>query len=117
MRFERALTRYRDHLVGTRGCFVLRPRREFSLPSVASVDLYIHIPFCRSLCPYCPYNRVRYDRDAADAYLKAVTHEIDRYGEDLGAVEIGSVYIGGGTPTTMLNGLETILDKIRYPPI
>jgi coproporphyrinogen III oxidase-like Fe-S oxidoreductase len=103
----------RDHLVGEKGVYQFEPTRTVDLPPINRVDLYLHIPFCRNLCPYCPYNRVRYDETLAAAYLAAVLTEIDLYHEQLGQIEIGSVYIGGGTPTTMLDELALILVHLR----
>ena len=103
----------RDLLVGERGRFVFEPRGTVQLPDIASADVYIHIPFCHSLCPYCPYNRVLFDRAQASDYLRALHCEIDRYAEVLGDIEIGSVYIGGGTPTTVIDDLGQLIEHIR----
>ena len=103
----------RDYLVGENGVYRFDPTRSIDLPAVHRVDIYLHIPFCRNLCPYCPYNRIRYDKTLAATYLAAVLAEIDLYHERLGNVEIGSVYIGGGTPTTMLDQLVPILMHLR----
>ena len=37
-----------------------------------SAALYVHIPFCRSLCPYCPYNKIRYEPTLAARYRHAL---------------------------------------------
>ena len=110
MRPTRAI---RDLLVGERGRFVFEPRGTVRLPDIASADIYIHIPFCRSLCPYCPYNRVLYDAAQAGDYLRALHCEIDRYAENLGNIEIGSIYIGGGTPTTVIDTLAHLVAHLR----
>lgn len=41
--------------------------------------LYIHIPFCRSLCDFCPYCKVVYRENLAKAYVAALKKEIDYY--------------------------------------
>lgn len=107
------LREIRDHLVGEGGCYVFEPQRSVDLPAVARIDLYLHVPFCRSLCPYCPYNRILYDKAQIAPYLAAVLAEIDTYHALLGQVEIGSVYIGGGTPTTMLDEMGRIFEHLR----
>lgn len=91
--------------------------KAFSLPphfqDVESFGLYLHIPFCRQICPYCPYNKELYRPAVAERYTNAVLCEIDRYGAIAGRRPVTSFYIGGGTPTTMLHsGLATILEKI-----
>jgi oxygen-independent coproporphyrinogen-3 oxidase len=107
------LREIRDHLVGESGCYVFEPQRSVDLPAVNRIDLYLHIPFCRSLCPYCPYNRILYDKAHIEPYLSAVLAEIDAYHALLGRIEIGSVYIGGGTPTTMLDEMGQIFEHLR----
>lgn len=83
------------------------------LRDVDELGLYLHIPFCRQICPYCPYNKERYDRELARRYTDAVVREIDLYAELLDGRPVTSLYIGGGTPTTMLNdGIETIISHI-----
>ena len=103
----------RDFLIREPRRFVFEPPRSLELPQVSSADLYIHVPFCKSLCPYCPYNRVLYDAARVPPYIKAMHAEIDRYFSLLGAVEVDSIYIGGGTPTTILDELGPILEHIR----
>jgi oxygen-independent coproporphyrinogen-3 oxidase len=75
--------------------------------------LYIQIPFCKDLCPYCPYNRIKYDRKTAQEYTKALLEEIDEYYKIFGKIEISSIYIGGGTPTNLIDELGLILKTIR----
>ena len=113
MKLDLPLAHVRDRVIGEKGRFVFEPRRLLQLPKISRADAYIHIPFCRSLCPYCPYNRIRYEKRRADAYLEALLSEIDAYGDALGRIDLGSVYIGGGTPTTMLHDLGRILDRLK----
>lgn len=56
--------------------------------------LYIHIPFCASKCPYCDFYSVKYEKNAAQAYVKRLCKEFGKY---CGA-GFDTVYIGGGTP-------------------
>jgi len=75
--------------------------------------LYLHIPFCRQICPYCPYNKEIYHPEVATRYTNAVKKEIDIYSGLVGDRPVTSFYIGGGTPTTMLHsGLEEILEHV-----
>ncbi|MCL5808715.1 MAG: coproporphyrinogen III oxidase family protein [Deltaproteobacteria bacterium] len=66
--------------------------------------LYIHIPFCERLCPYCSFNRVTFMEDPCRAYFRALRKEITLYRE-LG-YDFGAIYIGGGTPTVLIDELE-----------
>ena len=80
---------------------------------IDQVGLYLHIPFCRQICPYCPYNKELYCSEVAERYTKAVAKEVDIYSELIGSKPVTSFYIGSGTPTTMLySGLDKILDHI-----
>jgi menaquinone C8-methyltransferase len=73
--------------------------------------LYLHVPFCRTICPFCPYNKVRHRPDLAAAYFEALGRELSAYL----AVESGpfpSLYVGGGTPTLCLAELQPVLERI-----
>lgn len=59
-----------------------------------SNGLYIHIPFCRSKCPYCDFYSVKYSRDKAEEYTERLCDEIRKY---TGAFD--TIYFGGGTPS------------------
>ena len=37
-----------------------------------NLGLYVHIPFCRSICNFCPYCKVRYSKDLCDRYIDAL---------------------------------------------
>jgi coproporphyrinogen III oxidase-like Fe-S oxidoreductase len=86
---------------------------ERKFQDISEFGLYLHIPFCRQICPYCPYNKEIYQADTAEMYTRAVKKEINFYSGLVGNKPVTSFYIGGGTPTTMLNsGLGDILDHI-----
>ena len=61
-------------------------------------SVYIHIPFCKSICAYCDFCKVLYKQEWVVNYLQALKAEIkDRYmGE-----KIKTIYIGGGTPSCL----------------
>jgi oxygen-independent coproporphyrinogen-3 oxidase len=89
------------------------PLLESKFQDIDEFGLYLHIPFCRQICPYCPYNKEIYQPEVAERYTKAVMEEIDIYSEMVGNRPVVSFYIGGGTPTTMLySGLDKILEHI-----
>jgi coproporphyrinogen III oxidase-like Fe-S oxidoreductase len=86
---------------------------ERKFQDISEFGLYLHIPFCRQICPYCPYNKEIYHPEAAEMYTRAVKKEIDFYSGLFGDKPVTSFYIGGGTPTTMLhNGLGNILEHV-----
>ena len=45
-----------------------------------NLGLYVHIPFCRSICNFCPYCKVRYSKDLCDRYIDALLREIHAVG-------------------------------------
>ncbi len=63
------------------------------------MSLYIHIPFCTRLCPYCHFYRVPETPDWK-AYLDAVTRELEAL-EGSAAGSAYTLYAGGGTPTEL----------------
>ncbi len=80
---------------------------------IRETGIYLHIPFCTRICPYCPYNKEIFREEACLKYVNAVIKEIDSYIPFLKKTPVTSFYIGGGTPTTMLNkGIETIINHI-----
>ncbi len=60
--------------------------------------VYIHIPFCKSICSYCDFCKMFYDKNIANTYLDNLKKEIEEYYED---EEINTLYIGGGTPSSL----------------
>lgn len=62
--------------------------------------LYIHVPFCRSLCHYCGCNTfITRSKTIADNYLDNINREWALYRERLGRLQVDEIHIGGGTPT------------------
>ena len=64
-----------------------------------SYMLYVHIPFCEELCPYCSFVRVKFEPSLACRYFDALEKEIGLYLE--AGYCFDSIHIGGGTPTVM----------------
>ena len=73
--------------------------------------LYVHIPFCQELCPYCSFVKIKMDTSIANDYFNALKKEIQIY-QNLG-YSFDSVYIGGGTPTIMPEKLSELIEFIK----
>jgi oxygen-independent coproporphyrinogen-3 oxidase len=73
--------------------------------------LYLHVPFCASICPFCPYNKVLYRGTLAADYLGRLGSELTPYESQFEAWP--SLYVGGGTPTLCLDGLEPLLARLE----
>lgn len=74
-------------------------------------SLYIHIPFCQDICAYCDFCKVFYQKKQVDDYLAVLKKEL----ESLDIKEpLKTIYLGGGTPTSLNdNQLEWLMDIIR----
>lgn len=88
---------------------------ETKLPSAPDATqaymLYVHIPFCERLCPYCSFNRFPFEEARARAYFRALKTEM-RMLVDLG-YDFKAMYIGGGTPTVLIDELCLLIDEAR----
>ncbi len=73
--------------------------------------LYMHVPFCERLCPYCSFNRFPFQEGKARTYFENMRKEMLML-KDLG-YDFESLYVGGGTPTIMLDELCDTIDLAR----
>ncbi len=79
-----------------------------------NLGLYIHIPFCKSICNFCPYCKVQYEKTLCDRYLDALIQEIQRVGgQNAGKMQVTSLYFGGGTPALVADRLQEIIETCR----
>jgi oxygen-independent coproporphyrinogen-3 oxidase len=72
--------------------------------------LYLHVPFCRSICPYCPYNKVLYRAEVMPRYFDALREELRLY--EAPRQQFTSLYVGGGTPSLCLGELAPVLQGL-----
>lgn len=92
-----------------------------SLPDLAAptepdgpFGVYVHIPFCRHICPYCDFNTYAGLEQLAPTYVDALCQEIDRWAGDFAGREAVSVFLGGGTPSLLESDqIQRILDACR----
>jgi len=66
-------------------------------------SLYVGIPFCPSICLYCSFSSSPYEKwkNVVDPYLDACCRELDFISQAMDGYTLDTVYIGGGTPTTL----------------
>lgn len=81
-------------------------------------SLYVHVPFCRTLCGYCDFYSIVYRPELADRLVAALLAELDRWRPRIeGRIE--TIFVGGGTPTTLppelLGRLLGTLFELRDP--
>lgn len=89
------------------------PAPSWAPPRLVRTSLYLHVPFCRQACPYCPYTKVAYRDALVGPFTRAALAEVDWWADAVGPSEVGSIYIGGGTPTLAMGAVAAILDRIR----
>ncbi len=73
--------------------------------------LYLHIPFCKSLCPFCSFHRVMHDHATAGRYFDALRREIDLVSGR--GYRFDEIYVGGGTPTIEAIELGRTIQQVR----
>lgn len=103
----------RRHLVGPQQRWIFeQPPEDWSPPPVERTSFYLHVPFCRHFCPYCPYTKFPYRESQVEPYTTAAMAEVNWWADAIGPAEITSIYIGGGTPTLCLDSVAKILAQI-----
>lgn len=79
-----------------------------------NLGLYVHIPFCKSICNFCPYCKVRYSAELCDRYIDALIKEIHIVGsQHTGRKKVTSLYFGGGTPALAAHRIKEIVDALN----
>lgn len=79
-------------------------------PHTTAAGLYIHIPFCKSKCPYCDFYSIKYDEAVAKTYIDRLKKEFEKYK----GAEFDTVYFGGGTPSILpTEMISQIMDSIN----
>lgn len=79
------------------------------------MQLYLHIPFCKSKCAYCDFNSYAcHDQAVILRYLTALNQEITLAGKRFADAKIDTVYIGGGTPSALdERKIESVLTSLE----
>jgi oxygen-independent coproporphyrinogen-3 oxidase len=82
---------------------VLQQRQSGRVGQQSPLSLYVHIPFCESLCYYCACNKIiTKHKDRAATYLRYITKEVILHSQHLGLGQpVSQLHLGGGTPTFM----------------
>ena len=94
----------------------LAHRRHSGASNGSPLSLYIHIPFCESLCYYCACNKIITKRhERAEPYLRYLSREIDLHTAQMGLDQpVSQLHLGGGTPTFLDDRqLAELMDMLR----
>jgi len=77
----------------------------------APAGLYVHVPFCRTKCPYCDFTS-EVDSALQDRFVEAALREADHYAPGRGSFD--TLYLGGGTPSVLSpDELASLMDGLR----
>ena len=94
----------------------LQQRRQSAVGKSLPLSIYVHIPFCESLCYYCACNKIiTKHHDRADVYLRYLSREIDLHTAHCGVGQtVSQIHFGGGTPTFLSDdGLRELMGMLR----
>ncbi len=89
--------------------------KAISLAPIETVSVYVHIPYCRSICSYCDFFRTKTTDPEHDfpPLLKRIIEEASYYRQQIPQAKIRSIYIGGGTPSSIpLHQLQQFLPQL-----
>lgn len=91
-------------------------RGEPSLGGCREIDIFLDIPFCNTICGFCPFNVYPYAGADVDAYVRGLAREIDVLTRlhDFSKVKVRTAWIGGGTPSMLDDPtLDSLLQLLR----
>ncbi|MDO4792600.1 MAG: radical SAM protein [Filifactor alocis] len=97
--------------------FVFTNEYDDSLPfeDCSSLGLYVHIPFCRSICAFCPYCKQVYDEALCKTYIEALLKEIRMVAGGMKEKKkVTSLYFGGGSPALIADRLGEIIELLKH---
>jgi oxygen-independent coproporphyrinogen III oxidase len=76
--------------------------------------LYVHIPFCPKICPYCSFYKEASDRNKTQLFLDSLLVELDRRLNETFGFRLETIFFGGGTPSALsVKQLEFLLSGLR----
>ncbi|MBR3988597.1 MAG: radical SAM protein [Clostridia bacterium] len=85
-----------------------------SYEDAENLGLYVHIPFCKSICNFCPYCKTVYSKEMCNKYIDALIREIHMVGKMQSSKKtVTSLYFGGGTPALAKDRIKEIIDALN----
>ena len=99
------------HSLNLQDAVALDELQQLIVPDKPIETLYIHIPFCHTLCRYCSFHKIKFNEPVAREYFKALRQEIRQVLAK--GVRFNRVYIGGGTTTILEDELIKTIELIK----
>jgi oxygen-independent coproporphyrinogen III oxidase len=90
--------------------------RLFDAPAQADDEfgVYIHVPFCSHICPYCDFNTYAGQSARIPAYVEAIQRDAEHWGKQFAGRLASSIFFGGGTPSLLAPiQVKSILDTCQ----
>ncbi len=88
--------------------------RQLPFAECDGLGLYVHIPFCKNICNFCPYCKVKFSSDLCDRYIDSLIKEIHLVGSQYtGKKRVTSLYFGGGTPALAAGRIHEIIEAVK----
>lgn len=109
--FERIFERILKHEFAGSMNFDSAARLHLPRAPEQACQLYIHVPFCETLCPFCTFHRVPHRDHNAQPYFEALREELRFYHRR--GFRFSDIYVGGGTPTVAPDELTRTLELAR----
>jgi len=81
---------------------------DFSSPNLG---IYIHVPFCTTLCPFCPYYKEKYAPHLAEVYIDGLLKEINLRKPEA-KLPIAGLYAGGGSPALLIDKFPAVFAEL-----
>jgi oxygen-independent coproporphyrinogen-3 oxidase len=86
---------------------------DFGLPN-KNLSLYIHIPFCELICPYCDFNKYSNVDYLIEGFVESLLNEIEIRSGEYTEYDINSIFFGGGTPSYLDEAsFSKIVEKVK----
>lgn len=94
--------------------FTNNVRESLDVDDCDNMGLYIHVPFCKKICDFCPYCKEKYTEERCTKYINALLEEIRIVGETFPEKKtVTSLYFGGGTPALAISRFKEIINTVR----
>jgi oxygen-independent coproporphyrinogen-3 oxidase len=94
----------------------LRPRTIESAPAAAidAIGVYLHIPFCAHICPYCDFNTYSGQESLIPRYVDALVADLERSAASVAGRRAATIFFGGGTPSLLpAEAIRRLIDACR----